>query len=64
MGDLNVCIESKLCEVKVPLTFSGTVGFPPPGEGRYRISHGVQSQPREDENGTESHKLPLAEIIT
>lgn len=34
MGNSNVCIESELLEVKVPIVFLGTVGFSPPREGR------------------------------
>ena len=33
--NVDVCIEFKLLEAKVPLLFSGTVGFPPHMEGRY-----------------------------
>jgi len=35
MGNIDVCIESKLLEVNVPIVFLGTVGFSPPREGRY-----------------------------
>lgn len=34
MMNNDVCIESELLEVKVPLIFSGMVGFPPHMEGR------------------------------
>ena len=32
---VDVCIESKPLEVEVPLTFSGTVGFPRHRDGGY-----------------------------
>ncbi len=35
MGNICVCIEFELLKVKVPSVFLGTVGFSPPGEGRY-----------------------------
>jgi hypothetical protein len=35
MGNIDVCTESKLLEVNVPIVFLSTVGFSPPKEGRY-----------------------------
>lgn len=32
---IDMCTESGLLEIKVPLISSGTVCFPPPMEGRY-----------------------------
>ena len=34
MGNIDVCAESELLEVKVPIVFLGTVGFSPRREGR------------------------------
>jgi hypothetical protein len=34
MGNMDVCTESKLFEVKVPIFFLGTVGFSLRREGR------------------------------
>ena len=34
MGNIDVCTESELLEVKVPIVFLGTVGFSPPRDGR------------------------------
>jgi hypothetical protein len=35
MGDIDVCIEFDMFEVKVPIIFLGTVGFSLRREGRY-----------------------------
>jgi hypothetical protein len=35
MGNIDVCTESELLEVKVPIVFLATVGFSPPRDGRY-----------------------------
>ena len=35
MGNIDVCTQSELLEVKLPLVFLDTVGFSRPREGRY-----------------------------
>ena len=35
--DVDLCTDFEPLEVKVPLRCSGTVGFPPPMEGRYLV---------------------------
>jgi hypothetical protein len=37
IANIDVCIESELVEVKVPLIFLGTVGFSLCREGRYML---------------------------
>ena len=34
MGNIDVCTESELLVVKVPIVFLGMVGFSPPRDGR------------------------------
>jgi hypothetical protein len=37
VGNIDVCTESELLEVNVPIVFLGTVGFSPRRDGRYRF---------------------------
>ena len=34
-GDIDVCTESKMLKVKVPIILLGTLGFSLPSQGRY-----------------------------
>ncbi len=37
MVNVDVCTQSEPFELKIPLIFSGTVGFPRQRDGRYRL---------------------------
>jgi hypothetical protein len=41
IGNIDVCIEFELLQVKVPIVFLGTVGFSLPREGRYPSTAGL-----------------------
>ena len=43
IGDIDVCTEFEMLQVKVPISFLGTVGFSLRREGRYEDSHKYNS---------------------
>lgn len=59
MVNFDMRTESEPLEVKVPLLFSGTVGFPPPMEGRYSYSPADLSYLSDDQVTIESWRCEL-----
>ena len=44
MGDIKLCIDLKMLEVKVPTIFFGTPGFSARRDGRYATAEGPENR--------------------